>query len=231
MKKTTLILLFSVSYFIYSCGSDDKKQAAEKIEPVSSLKPVAAKTFDTMSLETSVITSENLIPTTSTNKKTVFVVKKTVAPVTVVPSQVTQQKPITTPAVVAVKKENNEDLMTFVNLRKILTGTKIGQTMSQKDLTNNFKIPEEAVKLVKSVTRTAHDELAVKWRSTWLVEKVSDAELEDGKMKIRFQANKMFMSGGAIGIKYNRKVYSDLIIIGHSAYIPSVKGYHWQIGK
>ena len=231
MKKTTLILLFLVSYFIYSCGSDDKKQAVEKIEPVSSLKPVAAKTFDTMSLETSVLTSENLIPTTSTNKKTVFVVKKTVAPVTVVPSQVTQQKPITTPAVVAVKKENNEDLMTFVNLRKILTGTKIGQTMSQKDLTNNFKIPEEAVKLVKSVTRTAHDELAVKWRSTWLVEKVSDAELEDGKMKIRFQANKMFMSGGAIGIKYNRKVYSDLIIIGHSAYIPSVKGYHWQIGK
>ena len=39
---------------------------------------------------------------------------------------------------------------------------------------------------------------------------LSDAELEDGKMKIRFQSNKMFMSGKAIGIKYNRKVYNDL---------------------
>lgn len=43
---------------------------------------------------------------------------------------------------------------------------------------------------------------------------LSDAELEDGKMRIRFQANKMFMSGKAIGIKYNRRVYNDLI--GHS---------------
>ena len=50
-------------------------------------------------------------------------------------------------------------------------------------------------------------------------------------MKIKFEANKLFMSGKATGIKYNRKVYNDLIIIGHAAYIPTVKGYHWQIGK
>ncbi len=230
MKKTNIVLLFSLSCFIYSCGSDDKKEPVEKLQTVSSLKPAAAKTFETSTLDTSTLTAKNSIPspTTSTDKKNIFAVKKPIAPAVHAP--VIQSKPVTTPVAVTIKKDD-QDLMTFVNLRKILTGTKIGQTMNQKDLTQNFKIPEEAVKLVKSVTRTAHDELSVKWRSTWLVEKVSDAELEDGKMKIRFQANKMFMSGGAIGIKYNRKVYSDLVIIGHSAYIPSVKGYHWQIGK
>lgn len=50
-------------------------------------------------------------------------------------------------------------------------------------------------------------------------------------MKIKFEANKMYTSGKAIGIKYNKKIYNDLIIIGTSAYIPSVKGYHWKIGK
>jgi hypothetical protein len=48
---------------------------------------------------------------------------------------------------------------------------------------------------------------------------------------MRFDKNKMYTSGGAIGIKHNKKTYTDLIIIGRNAYIPSVKGYHWQIGK
>jgi hypothetical protein len=39
---------------------------------------------------------------------------------------------------------------------------------------------------------------------------LSDAELENGKMQIRFQANKMFMSGKASGIKYNRRVYNAI---------------------
>lgn len=224
MKKTNLILLFSISCFLYSCGSDDKKQPNAKIYPVSSLKPAPQKRLDP--IPSKIAVAEDNDTNSPISKKKIFTVTKPI---------VTAETPIakTTPTektLAPVKKEEN-DLMTFVNLRKIFSGTKIGQTMSQKDLTQNFKIPEEAVKLVKNVTRTAHDELAVKWRSTWLVEKVSDAELEDGNMKVRFQANKMFMSGKAIGIKYNRKVYNDLIIIGHSAYIPSVKGYHWQIGK
>lgn len=107
----------------------------------------------------------------------------------------------------------------------------MGQTMTQKQLTEHFEIQEEAVKLVKSVTKTAENELSVKWQSTQFVEKVSDAELEDGKMKVVFKANKMYTSGNAIGIKYNRKIYTNLIIVGRSAYIPSVKGYSWQIGR
>jgi hypothetical protein len=222
MKKTNIILLFSISCFLYSCGNDDKKQPNKKVDPVSSLKPAPAKSLDPIPSKISV--AENIENDSPLNKKKNFAATKPIV-VTETPVVKTTVGKAPTPVV------QETVLMSFVNLRKILSGTKIGQTMSQKDLTQNFKIPEEAVKLVKSVTRTAHDELAVKWRSTWLVEKVSDAELEDGKMKIRFEANKMFMSGKAIGIKYNRKIYNDLIIIGHSAYIPTVKGYHWQIGK
>lgn len=224
MKKATILLLFLMSCFFYNCGSDNKKQPNKKVYPVSSLKPAPQKTAE--SIPSKIAVAKDSDDNSPLKKKKAFTATKPI---------VTAQTPVTktTPAEKAptpIKKQDNE-FMNFVNLRKIFSGTKIGQTMSQKDLTENFKIPEEAVKLVKSVTRTAHDELAVKWRSTWLVEKVSDAELEDGKMKVRFQANKMFMSGKAIGIKHNRRVYNDLIIIGHSAYIPSVKGYHWQIGK
>lgn len=224
MKKANIIVLFSLSCFFYSCGSDEKKQPNKKVYPVSSLKPAPQKSLDPAHSKIAVAKeNEDIVPL---NKKKAFTATKPISSAEAPAAKTTPAEKTPTP----IKKEENE-LMNFVNLRKIFSGTKIGQTMSQKDLTENFKIPEEAVKLVKSVTRTAHDELAVKWRSTWLVEKVSDAELEDGKMKVRFQANKMFMSGKAIGIKYNRKVYNDLIIIGHSAYIPSVKGYHWQIGK
>lgn len=119
----------------------------------------------------------------------------------------------------------------FVYLRKILDDCEIGVTMSQKELEENFKIPKEAMKLVKSVTKTAPDELDIKWKSTWLVEKVSDAKFNDGKLKMRFEKNKMYTSGSAIGIKYEKKMYTDLILIGRAAYIPSVKGFHWQIGN
>lgn len=223
MKKTNIILLFSISCFFCSCGSDDKKQPRKKVYPVSSLKPVPEKSLNPISSKITV--AEDNANDSPLNKKKAFTASKPI-----VKAETPVVKTTMEIAPTSAKKEEN-GLMNFVNLRKILSGTKIGQTMSQKDLTQNFEIPEEAVKLVKSVTRTAHDELAVKWRSTWLVEKVSDAELEDGKMKIRFQANKLFMSGKAIGIKYNRKIYNNLIIIGHSAYIPSVKGYSWQIGK
>lgn len=87
------------------------------------------------------------------------------------------------------------------------------------------------MKLVKSVTKTAPDELDIKWKSTWLVEKISDAKFKDGKLKVRFDKNKMYASGGAIGIKYEKKMYTNLVLTGRAAYIPTVKGFYWQIGK
>ncbi|PKB16232.1 hypothetical protein [Flavobacterium sp. 5] len=119
----------------------------------------------------------------------------------------------------------------FVYIKKILNECETGVTMTQEDLESKFKIPKEAMKLVKSITKVAPNELEIKWKSTWLVEKVSDAKFKDGRLKVRFEDNKMYTSGGAISIKYEKKMYSDLILIGRSAYIPTVKGYYWQIGK
>jgi len=119
----------------------------------------------------------------------------------------------------------------FIYIKKILNECETGVTMTQEDLESKFKIPKEAMKLVKSVTKVAPNELDIKWKSTWLVEKISDAKFKDGRLKVRFEDNKMYTSGGAISIKYEKKTYSDLILVGRSAYIPTVKGYYWQIGK
>nr|WP_315149462.1 hypothetical protein [uncultured Flavobacterium sp.] len=119
----------------------------------------------------------------------------------------------------------------FVYIKKILSECKVGVTMTQKDLQANFNIPKEAIQIVKSVTKISDNELDIKWKTTWLVEKMSDAKFNDGRLKVRFEKNRMYTSGGAIGIKYEKKMYTDLYLIGRSAYIPTVKGYYWQIGK
>ncbi|MRX66757.1 hypothetical protein GJU42_02125 [Flavobacterium resistens] len=193
--------------------------------PVNMLKPVPVKTGVKIASKSIKAPQEIKTKKTAANQKN-FAVKKDIA---ITPAPNLESKPKNEN--IDIKKEANDKLLNFVNIRKILNNCKMGQTMTQEQLTQNFEIPEEAVKLVKSVTKTAENELSVKWKSTWLVEKVSDAELEDGKMKVKFKANKMYMSGNAIGIKYNRKIYNNLVIVGRSAYIPSVKGYSWQIGR
>jgi len=225
MKKNYLLILFSVTYFFLSCGNDEKKQSKEVIQPVNKLTPAPVKKGVKISSKNIKSSKEFGVEKTAVNQKA-FAVKNAIA---ITPTPDLENK--TQNANIDIKKEANDKLLNFINIRKILDNCKMGQTMTQKELTQNFEIPEEAVKLVKSVTKTAENELSVKWKSTWLVEKVSDAELEDGKMKVKFKANKMYMSGNAIGIKYNKKIYTNLIIIGRSAYIPTVKGYSWQIGR
>ncbi|MBS7252709.1 hypothetical protein [Flavobacterium branchiicola] len=226
MKKFNTIILFSITCFLFSCGNEEKKQPKKIIAPVSVLKPASTKINRTVSAKN--ITAPKEIESQKVvDKETAFAVKNNIDIISHLPNTTTKKEP----APIDIKKKVNEELLNFVNVRKILDKCKMGQTLTQKQLTQNFEIPEEAVKLVKSVTKTAENEIAVKWQSTWLVEKVSDAELEDGKMKVVFRANKMYTSGNAIGIKYNRKIYNDLVIVGRSAYIPSVKGYSWQIGK
>ncbi|MCD0468429.1 hypothetical protein [Flavobacterium sp. JAS] len=219
MKKTTIIILLSITYCFFSCGNNEKKQP-KKVQPVNTLKPVSeAISTNTETLTKEIIAHSNINNQNSADKKDVVLAKADAL------------KKETTNNTTEIEKDNNTELMNFANIRKILSRSKVGQTLTQKELTQNFEIPEEAVKLVKSVTKTAEDEIAVKWHSTWFIEKVSDAKFTDARMKVKFVANKMYTSGQAIGIKYNKKIYNDLIIIGHSAYIPSVKGYHWQIGK
>jgi hypothetical protein len=145
---------------------------------------------------------------------------------TVIPSD--GEKPKNTSETNAVKKRA---VPSFVYIKKILNESEIGKLMTQKDLQAKFNIPKEAIQLVKSVTKISDNELDIKWKSTWLIEKMSDAKFSDGRLKVRFEKNKMYTSGGAIGIKYEKKMYTDLYLIGRSAYIPTVKGYYWQIGK
>jgi hypothetical protein len=134
--------------------------------------------------------------------------------------------PIT--SVPAVKKTKAPS---FVYIKKILNECEIGKTMTQDDLKRQFNIPKEAIQLVKTVTKISDNELDIKWKTTWLIEKMSDAKFKDGRLKVRFEKNRMYTSGGAIGIKYEKKMYTDLYLIGRSAYIPTVKGYYWKIGK
>lgn len=222
MKKITILILLMIAYCFFSC--DEKKPSKKKIiHSVSALKPVPEKALKTSSLDTVAITKD--LKKSNADKKNTFVTKEEIL------STPQNENLTTTGNTLEIKEDANKTLMTFVNLRKILSGSRIGQTLNQKQLTQNFEIPEEAVKIVKSITKTAEDEIAVKWRSTWFIEKVSDAKFKDGLMKIRFKANKLYTSGSAIGIKYDKKIYNELVIVGRSAYIPGVKGYSWQIGK
>lgn len=116
-------------------------------------------------------------------------------------------------------------------IQKILNGCEVGKTLTQEELSKNLAIPKDAIKLVKSITKISEDEIEIMWNSTWLVEKVSDAKFTDGRLKVRFANNKMYTSGNAIGIKYEKKLYTDLVVYGRAAHIPSVKGFYWQIGK
>ena len=219
MKKTGLIILLSLTYFFISCGNDAKKQPKkEVITSVNKLTPVSEKKFKKSSLEKSAI--KDLTKRQSRNVQNDFTFKKD-----------TLGKPEIQNLQSVPGNANSDNLMTFVNLKKILSNSEIGETFTQKELTQNFQIPKEAVKIVKSITKIAEDEIAVKWKSTWLLEKVSDAKFKDGSMKIAFRSNKLYTSGTAIGIKYEKKIYNNLVIIGKSAYIPTVKGYSWQIGK
>ena len=129
------------------------------------------------------------------------------------------------------KDLTKEKFLGITYFRDFLSECKIGETITQEKLIENHNIPADGIRLIKSITKTAEDEIEIKWKSTWLVERISDAKFTNAKMKIRFESNKIYTSGKAIGIRYNRKTYTDLIIIGNSAYIPTVKGFHWKIGK
>ncbi|MEP6805755.1 MAG: hypothetical protein ABI892_14605 [Flavobacterium sp.] len=223
MKKKIAILLFTISYLFIGCGNDEKKSKQDKIYPVNKLKTASAKIFKKDSPKTAVI--PNSRKKSITNKGLFSIKEENDSKPEIQNAESTENEKLD------ASNEANKTLMSFVNLRKILYGSKIGQTLTQKQLTEKFEIPEEAVKLIKTITKTDEDEIAVKWRSTWFVERVSDAKFKDGLMKITFKANKLYTSGTAIGIKYDKRIYNELVIIGRSAYIPGVRGYSWQIGK
>lgn len=213
MKNQNLIVLVFVFCLLIGCNKNDREKILQSTTTISDkIKDISKSTAETITAVTDSITK------------------------TFVPKKIKNNKTITEEASIAkdsieIENTDNEKLKGFSYFRKLLLTCKTGETLTQKELIEDHNIPKEGVKLIKSITKTAEDEIAIKWKSTWFVEKISDAKFTDARMKIKFEANKMYTSGKAIGIKYNKKIYNDLIIIGNSAYIPSVKGYHWKIGK
>jgi hypothetical protein len=208
MKKyknyfSTLLLLFFVS-----CSKNAKEQIIEVTDGISNkIETISKSTVETVTAYKNAvvdkITKTEIISENEETKSDSIIEKETV----------------------------NEKFLGITYFKKILSDCKTGETLTQEQLIKDHNIPADGIKIIKSITKTAEDEIEVKWKSTWFVERISDAKFTDAKMKLKFEANKMYTSGKAIGIKYNKKIYTDLIIIGNKAYIPSVKGYHWKIGK
>ena len=209
MKKYK-IYWFAIMTLLYcSCTKNAKEQLIETTEQVTDQVKAASKS----TLET-ITDYKNSISQKIKN-----------------PTAVTSESNETPKDSLTEKDLTKEKFLGITYFRDFLSECKIGETITQEKLIENHNIPADGIRLIKSITKTAEDEIEIKWKSTWLVERISDAKFTDAKMKIRFEANKIYTSGKAIGIRYNRKTYTDLIIIGNSAYIPTVKGFHWKIGK
>lgn len=230
MNNFKITFAFLLLVTLFSCGKNEKNEEAPIIKNTEQKKEQNTVTVDSSNISRQ---KNDTLPTSI--QDSIDAIKESVLgnqnykrkeeePLAVNNTPETTAPPAKTAPAKTAKRS-------FVYIKRILNECETGVTMTQEDLVNKFKIPKEAMKLVKSVTKVGPNELDIKWKSTWLVERISDAKFKDGILKVRFEDNKMYTSGGAISIKYEKKIYSDLILIGRSAYIPTVKGYYWQIGK
>lgn len=243
MPNFKILLSFILLATLFSCGKNQENEEHEleqqkepNYEQKDTTNPELQKN-DTLHLspedsikavKQSILRKQNFKKKKETETETVTVTETGTKIETGTETETNGEKPKETSETNTVKKRA---VPSFVYIKKILSESKIGEPMTQKDLQAKFNIPKEAIQLVKSVTKISDNELDIKWKSTWLIEKMSDAKFEDGRLKVRFEKNKMYTSGGAIGIKYEKKMYTDLYLIGRSAYIPTVKGFYWQIGN
>ena len=226
MKDFKIVFIYIVLATLISCGRNEPEEIKEKENNLSETPKVIPETVETEKTDDDTNTDtdsglagaiENQISTSNTPKKTN------------VQSNGPDQKNESTSIISSPTKE----VQKIINspLRNLLNSGQIGKSYTKKELIENYKFPKEAVDLIKQVTYVGTNKLYFKWGSTWLVEKVSDAEFENDTLIFTFKQNKTYVSGGAIGIKYNKKIYTDLILNKGAAYIPTVKGYHWDINK
>lgn len=87
----------------------------------------------------------------------------------------------------------------YESLQSILLDFKIGETKTREELLDSNLVPEEALKIVKNVTKIAENELAIEWKSTWLIEKISDVKFKDGNIKLEFKDDLIYTSGTKLG--------------------------------
>jgi hypothetical protein len=226
MTRYKIILTYLLITTVFSCGKNEQVEKADKeIKASETSKEVKEKTVTInpeidLNTKATIATGENKV---NPSKIRVNNGKKYDELATEITTETTIIKEVTTTN--SVEKIINSPLHNLLN-----TG-QIGKSYTKNELIKDYKFPKEAVDLIKQVTYVGKNQLYFKWGSTWFVEKISDAKFQNGTMTFEFKENKTYVSGGAIGIKYNRKLYTDLILNNGTAYIPTVKGYHWEIGK
>jgi hypothetical protein len=219
MKHYKIIFMISILIPLASCGKNEQK--IKKSNPTNTVLPKESIVPNKINTDTVTLTNKDSLPEIEIQKPIPTKKINNPTPTKAKIKTLTLKEPL-----------KEEDLFDpYANFKKMLSNTKIGEIITQKELTETHHLPEEGVKLIKSIVKLSKDEIAIQWKSTWMIEKISDAKFKDSKLKIKFDKNQMYTSGDAIGIKYNKKIYTDLIIKSGSAYIPTVKGYYWQIGK
>lgn len=204
MKNFKITFTFLLLVTLFSCGKNEKNEEAPINNTEQKKEQIPVTDKDSISqqneeiLETSADSIEAIKESVLGNQN--YKKKEESKEESLVADPTIETNP--TPAKTTAKKTAARS---FVYIKKILNECETGVTMTQEDLESKFKIPKEAMKLVKSVTKVGPNELDIKWKSTWLVEKISDAKFKDGHLKVRFEDNKMYTSGGAISIKYEKK--------------------------
>ncbi|HSD06260.1 hypothetical protein [Flavobacterium sp.] len=217
--KNLKVYSFLLLVLVISCGKDEPKQKAKK--SISSIQTPKATATPPPLITSPIDTGLNQVKVNNYTASHSSLNSKT--------SNKTLPKKTQHPT--------NNNKPSLINntmdspLRNLLKNGQIGKSYTKNELIANFKFPKEAVDLIKHVTYIGQNKLYFKWGSTWFVEKVSDAEFKNDTLVFVFKQNRTYVSGGAIGIKYNKKIYTELILNNGAAYIPTVKGYHWDIGK
>jgi len=210
LSKTTTVILFCFIIFGFNgCEKKDKKN--------NTVLKVETKATD------AVVSSDATVKKSATIKETPKLKSGKVNP--------SETKNSVTKPVEKKSVRVPKNYKIYSNLKKLLSSIGLGETKTKQQLIDSKIVPDDALQIVKSVTKVSENELAIAWKSTWLVEKVSDVKLKDDKIKVSFKNGLVYTSGNAIGIKYDGEIYHDLIIKGDRAYIPSVKEYNWKIGK
>jgi hypothetical protein len=212
-----------------SCGKNEPEKKIEKEEHLSEIPKIATKTIE----DSMTNIDENAITYNETDSGLAGAFENQITTSNTTKSKIPQSNNLDQKSKKTITEPIAKEAEIIINtpLRNLLNNGQAGKSYTKKELIEQYKFPKEAVDLIKQVTYVGTNKLYFKWGSTWLVEKVSDAKFENDTMIFTFKKNKTYVSGGAIGIKYNKKIYTELILNNGSAYIPTVKGYHWEINK
>ncbi len=217
--KYQLILFLLILINLNSCGKDNEKKKKTESE---SRNIAAFKQKQLQNTVAGIIASPMTIKNTSLLKNKIITIP--------ISDTISKQEEVERSTLQKNESSTTTDSF-YLPLRRFLKNSQIGLAITKEDLAKQYEIPSDGLKLIKSITKITGDKLLIKWDSNWLVKKLSDAQLKDDTVQIRFHKDKLYISGNAIGIRYNKKVYTNLILKGGDAYIPGVKGFHWQIGK